>query len=103
MPDLIIQTMQQCTMLGHRVEQTVIGSKGQSYKVSASHGGKNQCDCQAFKFAKGDDRTCKHIEKLMQKICSWHEMYGTRQRWEDRENMICAECGEKTEWIRVAV
>lgn len=103
MPDLTIETMQQCTMLGHLVKKTVKGSNGQSYKVSASHGGRNQCDCPAFKFAKGDEKTCKHIEQVLKEVCSWHQLYGTWQRPEDRENMVCAECGSNTEWVRVAV
>ena len=93
MPDLTIETFQQCAQLG----QSFYGIGGYS---QFHHGnGVFDCSCPGFKFQK----TCKHVKDLQGNQCTWHGAYDEQQTEEQEKQQVCPHCGGKTEFVRVAV
>ena len=37
------------------------------------------------------------------KFCNWHELHGKGQTPEQKDQMVCPDCGELTDYVKVAV
>lgn len=107
MPDLIFVQMQQCKSLSQNSYQ--IGK----YLVTGlgSEGVYPRCTCPPYKYGKrtvnfGGDyypELCKHIQQAEEERCGWHELLGNSQTKQQRERMICPDCGGETDWVNVGV
>lgn len=58
------------------------------------------CTCPSFRFAKGEDRTCKHIEAVKSHCCLWHQQFSEEQYKYDGK---CPKCGDGVKGVIVAV
>jgi len=100
-------TMQQCKQLG----QATWHEGGYTQTGMGSERTWPQCTCSAYKFSKATESfgghpvkpPCKHIERVQQTRCSWHELYGVAQTVYQSTKRVCPECGGSTEWVSVAV
>lgn len=48
--------------LDAKAVQVVNRTNGKIYRVAVDHDGRMHCNCPAYKYARRDQRTCKHIE-----------------------------------------
>jgi hypothetical protein len=70
------------------------------------------CTCMAYRFAKGPDKTCKHIDKVFKQGCFWNPQWyegGTRElrpveyHGDIIEDEHCPACGGPVIAVRIAV
>lgn len=94
MPDFTYETMQQCkdiSRISIKIDDYIV-SRIQDFMF-------NHCTCKGFKFR----RNCKHLDIAQNEICTWHQMTGMPQDFDEKESMICPMCSGETEYVRVAV
>lgn len=96
--------MQECESLVATFAKKVEGSKGKVWEVFVSLGKRfrNKCSCPAFYFH-GKGKSCKHIDKVLSEICTWHEQSGIRQTEQQKEKYICPDCNGQTVYVRVGI
>ena len=97
MPDLTIEIMAMCSSL----ERQTIYHIGE-YTQTLYHGTQmdDECTCPAYKFAKKDNKTCKHLKQAYEQECGWHQQYSEETQTEEGK---CPRCGGSTVYVRVAV
>jgi len=55
--------------------------------------GDAHCTCKAFKYARGSDKTCKHIEQARKEACGWNSFIDEGEPTADGK---CPRCGADT-------
>jgi hypothetical protein len=95
MPELMAVPMQQCKQLDSYSSEI----RGYQQHWTGPAYDDWMCTCKGYKY----HGNCKHVKQAMEERCSWHEMYGAGQSDEQKQHMICPECGGETMWVSVGV
>jgi len=96
MPDFTIECHWRCatsTFSGN------VGGYTQTYLPMSYGGYEWTCTCKSYKFHKGPEKTCKHIQEHEKTLCTWDAFFDGGEPIDGK----CPRCGGPVEMQRIAV